>query len=398
MRILMLSGLKIFPNQSGGHLRSGGIAKALARMGHDVWIYSLGGRREDYGHGPKKFLQTIEENLIEEVNLSLPIGLMQTTFRRLAIPRVWQYYLLRSGLVPNTLKERLNWADAIICDFPYTPPVSGPWRNKPWILISHNLEQKLLMQGLRGERSFAAWMGRVEASAAQTYDAIFACAQEDYTYFKAHSSKPDTIRLVPNGIDPQRYRRSSAEGQALRAQWGLSEDDWLVVFSGSRFPPNVDALEILKDFCAREADFLKSKKIHFLILGSMELKASRRDSMIITGPVPETLPYFAAADAAINPVTRGSGSNVKIFEYIAAGLPVLSSDFGVRGTKLEESRDYILIEDLKDALQSLVGIRNKPAWKIFAEEVWKRHREDFDMTEILKRELENLPPFDQADD
>ena len=40
----------------------------------------------------------------------------------------------------------------------------------------------------------------------------------------------------------------------------------------------------------------------------------------MTGPVPEVLPYFAASDAGLNLVTRGSGSNVKLFEYLAAQI------------------------------------------------------------------------------
>jgi glycosyltransferase involved in cell wall biosynthesis len=394
MRILLLSGLKIFPNQSGGHLRTGGIAKSLARMGHDVCLYSLAGRRDDYGQGQSHQLESIEPQLSEEINLSLPIGLIQTTARRLAMPRVWQYMLFGLGLVPKSLKTRLDWAEVIVCDFPYTPPVPGPWSKKPWVLISHNLEHKLLAQGLRLERLFAPWMRRVENRAALRYDAILACAKEDQEYYVARSGNPRRVRLVPNGIDPLQYRCHEAEGRALRASWGLGDDDWVVVFSGSRFGPNLEALEGLKDFCASEAAFLREKRIHFLILGSMEYVAARREGMIITGSVPKTLPYFAAADAAINPVVRGSGSNVKIFEYIAAQLPVISSTFGVRGTNLEPKTDYIPLDDMKLALSQLVA-RSKADWAAHTALLWQNHKKDCDMTEILRREWKALPSFDE---
>lgn len=395
MRILLLSGLRIFPNQSGGHLRTGSIAKSLARLGNEVCIYSLGGRREDYSLSPESFVQNIEDNLVEEVNLSLPVGILQTTFRRLGIPRVWQYLLLRTGFIPGALKERLDWAEAIFCDFPYTPPIPGSWRQKPWILISHNLEQKILEQGLRSERLFVPWMRRIEDFAPLRYDAILACAKEDHDYFRSRAQNPESVRLVANGVDPKVYRNSAAAGKALRESWGLRDEDWLIVFSGSRYTPNVEALNELKAFCAREAGFLTKNRIHFLILGSMELQAARTGSMIITGPVRETFAYFAAADAAINPVTRGSGSNVKIFEYLAAGLPVLSSSFGVRGTRLEEDVDYIPITDLKEALMELVQDHSKSVWKEMAALVWEKYRADCDMTEILRREWKALPSFER---
>jgi glycosyltransferase involved in cell wall biosynthesis len=40
---------------------------------------------------------------------------------------------------------------------------------------------------------------------------------------------------------------------------------------------------------------------------------------------------FAAATLALNPMRAGSGSNLKIADYAAAGLPVLTSTVGARG-------------------------------------------------------------------
>src|SRR5207302_10682156 len=40
---------------------------------------------------------------------------------------------------------------------------------------------------------------------------------------------------------------------------------------------------------------------------------------------------FAQATLALNPMKAGSGSNLKLVDYLAAGLPVLSSTVGARG-------------------------------------------------------------------
>lgn len=392
-RILILSGLKIFPNQSGGHLRSGSVAKALARLGHEVCIFSLAGRREDYGQGSSMLNQSIEENLMEEINLSLPIGLIQSLARRLGLPRLWQYFILRMGLVPSALHNRLHWADVILCDLPYTPPIPGPWRNKSWVLLSHNLEHRLLKQGTRTEKFFASWMEGIERSAAHRYDGILACAKEDADYFKVRAAQPESVRLVANGVDPDNYRHSFDEGQGLRLSYGIGADDWLIVFSGSRFGPNLEALKTLQEFCEREEKFLVDARITFLILGSISETAMRTRTMIYTGPVKETYPYFAAADAALNPVRSGSGSNVKIFEYLAARLAVISTQFGARGTVLEAERDFILFEEgaLRQSLTRLVTSESKEFWKAHAEAVWSRVQDSCDMTAIMRREWKSLP-------
>ncbi|MBC7530758.1 MAG: glycosyltransferase [Oligoflexus sp.] len=392
-RILILSGLKIFPNQSGGHLRSGSVAKSLARMGHEVCIYSIAGRRGDYSNNGPMLYQGIEENLVEEVNLSLTIGLIQAVARRLGLPRVWQYILLRMGLIPPSLRNRLDWADVILCDLPYTPPVPGPWKKKTWLLLSHNLEHRLMAQGTFTERLFSPWMERIEMVAPLRYDGILACAKEDSEYFKNRSSNPESVRLVANGIDPDLYNRSGEEGKGLRKSWGLSAEDWLIVFSGSRFGPNLEALAKLLDFCAAEHKYLVENRIRFLILGSICSSARVTDTMIVTGPVKETYPYFAAADAALNPIQIGSGSNVKIFEYLAARLPVISTLFGTRGTVLEPEQDFVVFHEgrLKESLDRLLRTQSKAMWNDHAERVWTRVQDSCDMTAILRREWKGFP-------
>ncbi len=392
-RILILSGSKIFPNLTGGHLRSGGVAKSLARMGHEVCIYGLAGRKQDYGHGQNILYQAIEENLVEEVNLSLWTGLIQTASRRLGLPRFWQYLLLLFGIIPASLRNRLQWADIIIADSPFTPPIPGPWRRKTWLLLSHNLEHRLMAQGSRMEKITAPWMERIEMVATLRYSGILACAKEDLDYFRARAHDPESIRLVQNGVDPDLYIHSKEEGLGLRKAWGLTDEDWLVVFSGSRFQPNLDALVKLEAFLAKEREFLVKNRIKILLLGSIRSAPSISETMIVTGPVPETYPYFAAADAALNPVATGSGSNVKIFEYLAARLPVISTRFGIRGTRLDAEADVIEFKDgaQLESFKALVETKSKAEWKAHAEQVWSRMQDSCDMTEILKREWKGLP-------
>ena len=49
------------------------------------------------------------------------------------------------------------------------------------------------------------------------------------------------------------------------------------------------------------------------------------------GYVEDLRPLYAAADIGLNPVTYGSGASVKVIEYLAAGLRVVSTAAGMRG-------------------------------------------------------------------
>nr|HPQ38742.1 glycosyltransferase family 4 protein [bacterium] len=64
---------------------------------------------------------------------------------------------------------------------------------------------------------------------------------------------------------------------------------------------------------------------------------------------------LAVADVALNPVLSGSGTNLKILEYAAAGLPTVTTPVGIRGLTLTPDRDVIVTEpdEFADALRRL---------------------------------------------
>lgn len=399
-RILFVSGFRIFPTQTGAHLRTGGIARALARLGFEVLIYSLGGRRSDY-QLPSRTRRTsdlveIEENLTEETNLALGFGLMQAVARRLGYPRVWQYGLLRRGLIPARLRQALAEADLIICDSAWCPRIPGPWSHKPWFMVSHNLEHRLLEHTALGHRRFAPWMRRIEAAAPSSFCDIFPCADEELQFFRSHDATGRLrLPLIRCAVDPALYSVPSATRARLRTELGLTDEDRLLVFSGSRFEPNLHALGLLREFCRTEADFLSRERVHILVLGSVCEAPAHEGALIATGRVPDSIPYLAAADAGLNPVTRGSGANVKLFEYLAARLPVISTGFGVRGTELQPQVDYLPLEPqgLKSAIQQFVA-RSHEQWRAHAETVWMRHRADCDIQLLVANAVAQLPQFD----
>jgi glycosyltransferase involved in cell wall biosynthesis len=400
MNIVLLSGFRIFPTSTGGHIRTASIARALARMGYRVLIYSLAGRQDDYSlgsiFGRDYRIDCIETNLSEETNLGLGYGLPQACARRLDFPRVWQHALMRRGMVPRRLKAALAAADIVLADLPWCPPVPGPWAGKPWFMISHNLEFRLLEQGTPRHRRFAAWMRAVESAAPQRYRDIFACAEEDRDFFLAHRSAGSRkIPLLRGGVDPKAYEVPPGTRERTREALGMRDSDTLLVFAGSGFGPNLEALETLRAFSREHADFLARAQVYFLLLGSMTPAASREGALIATGRVPEVASYFAAADAGLNPVMRGSGANVKLFEYLAARLPVISTAFGVRGTALQADADFLSYspDTLSNAIERFLHDRTREEWRHHAEEVWQRHKATCDIQALVREAVAQLTEF-----
>ena len=396
-KILIISGVKVFPAESGGHLRTSSIAKALARLGYKVHLYSFAGRREHYKAGkPPYLVEDVEPGLIEETHLGWGIGLIQAFFRRLGVPRVWQFEMMRRGWIPSRMKKAMREADLIIADRPFVPIVPGPWRSKPWILLSHNLEFELLAAGPPADQARVAWMKKIETAAPAQFEEILACAESDQTFFQSlDGDRRMTIPIIRCGVDAKAYQMAEGVRERVRGKLGVAPDERLLIFTGSAFGPNITALVALKAFFQAHEAWLREARIRLLIAGSMEKQPGRDGVIIITGSVPEMLPYFAAADAGLNPVTTGSGANVKLFEYLAARLTVISTPFGVRGSELVPGQDYIEYDPANPlpALETYAA-RDIPEWRRHAETVWQRHREHCEIQDLTRAAIAQLPLFE----
>ena len=395
-RIAIVASFRIFPAETGGHLRTAAIARSLARLGHEVRIFALAGRREDYRNrgGAASRVDAIEPNLTEEVHLGLGLGVAQAATRVLGTARAWVPLVLARGWVPRRLHETLEWADVCISDQPYCVPVRGFESEKPWLLLSHNLEHRLLERGPWQERLFASWLRRIEAAVPARYQAVLTCADDDRAFFAQHDPA-SSCRLVPIGcaVDSAAYQRDADARIRLRAELGIADDETVFLFSGSRFQPNVDALEWLRAFNARHPAFLTGRRARVLVVGTVSADAWREGGVIATGRVQDMAPYFAAADAGLNPVTWGSGANVKLFEYIAARLPVMSTRFGVRGIALEPDRDFHHFEpeQFAERLEAWLATRDRDAWRDHAQAVWLRHQASVDIQQVVGGAIGQLP-------
>ncbi|MES2684730.1 MAG: glycosyltransferase family 4 protein [Pseudomonadota bacterium] len=393
-RVLIITGNRTFQPLTGGHIRTAVIAQSLARLGYSVHLYCFAGRQEDYGASSSR-MDAIEPNLVQETHLGLAIGITQALLRRLGRSRGWQHALMRRGWVPASLKMAIAKADVILADTPYCPPIPGPWAGKPWLMISHNLEYKLLQLGTSAERRSAAWMQAQEAAAPRVYSDILACAEEDQQFFRQHDgSGSRQIPQVGCAVMPDSYVVPTGTRERIRAELGVGDEIRLLAFSGSGFGPNLTALAAVKRFAKQHEGWLLAQGLRFLILGSMEPAAYREGALIVTSRVPQIAPYFAAADAGLNPVTTGSGANVKLFEYLAARLPVISTRFGARGTALVPGEDFIEMDalDLQPALAQFMA-HDQPYWRAHAEAVWIRHQDSCDIQRVVAQALKVLPGF-----
>jgi UDP-glucose:(heptosyl)LPS alpha-1,3-glucosyltransferase len=151
--------------------------------------------------------------------------------------------------------------------------------------------------------------------------------------FKRHYGTPDQ-RLValPPGIDPDRQRPDNAWQlrQQKRQEYGLADDEWLMLMVGTGFKTKGVDRSIAA--LASIAENLRSKVKLFVIgdgdtsrLIKQAKNAGIEEQVEFLGGRPDVPEFLLAADLLIHPARKENTGTV-ILEAIVAGLPVLVSD------------------------------------------------------------------------
>lgn len=205
----------------------------------------------------------------------------------------------------------------------------------PICLELHDLEHEILSDLGREQAKIVHFTAMFQA-ATEIADAIVCMTLNEkiavLEQIGHHNHENAHVFLVPNGIC---LDEAPLRGPCLDAK--------AVTFVGNlHYWPNLNAVRNLEE-AFRHAGKHKYSDITLLCIGMVprDLRAEF-SSWIFMGAVENLNAALAAATLAVAPLTEGSGMKVKILDYCAAGLPVVTTTLGASGY---ESLDSLIIED-----------------------------------------------------
>ncbi len=357
-RVLMLNDYPMTPATSGGKIRLEALGHQLAGSGQKVTLLTLA--KERYGrhflHAPNfEELNVRRSDLHNMVDrgLAQPGDIAVDDVTAAALPR------LTAGF-SRALKRESRNASAVLLNHCYMSTRARRLaRRIPLIYESHNVEsflkRDLYSGGFLGKRLRHA-AENAERTALSLASAVTCVSEEDRRVFiDEFAADPNAIDVAENGVRcPAEEPVAMADRPRLRRLIGLGKET-TVLFLGSGHPPNADAARFILENLSRDCP-----DVTFLLVGSVcgwFPHDHTPENVVLMGEIGSDAKAFLlqAVDVALNPVRQGAGSSLKVPEYLAAGLPVISTEIGARGF-LRDAANVIRVcqrEKFTDELQML---------------------------------------------
>ena len=349
MKILWVGPFLLHPTLSGNKIRTLGIVKELHKRHEVHFAAMISGKDREEGLAraseycsqvhvvPHEAHHRSSIRFVPELIGSLfdPIPL---TTRRYVSPQ------LRADV--ERLCRSIRF-DAIVADF--LTSASNVPRIEDAILFQHNTEA-VIWERLASHaptpihrRYYALQarrMERFEREACRKSKHVIAVSPVDAAHFRDRY-QASRVSSVATGVDVDYFapRETTTSASDIVFTGGM---DWL---------PNMDGVS----YFAREILplILKTRPATTMtVVGRNPLPeilqlAERNPQIRVTGTVPDIRPYVWGSAVSVVPLRVGSGTRLKIYEAMAAGVSVVSTTIGAEGLAYKHGEN-ILIADTPD--------------------------------------------------
>jgi glycosyltransferase involved in cell wall biosynthesis len=166
-------------------------------------------------------------------------------------------------------------------------------------------------------------------------------------------------RILPNGVDLERFG-NIPDNLVIEIEKKYSLTHPILLFMGLLgFRPNDEALQFLVENILPGV-IAKFPCLKLAVIGGR--CPIKRDWLINPGSIPfEEVPILIrSADICLAPIFSGSGTKLKILEYLAAGKAVIATPKAIEGIDVEENRDLLVARDSSEFMENILFLLKHP--------------------------------------
>jgi glycosyltransferase involved in cell wall biosynthesis len=240
----------------------------------------------------------------------------------------------------NDVKSLISQADIVIFEGPWQYNLFQSYLKGKFVVYdAHNVESLL-----RLGNKYHDYTVDLEKRLVQESQLLISVSQSDMKYFNEKFNCKNSC-LVTHILENKTY------------EWKGEESNH-IIFIGSIYQPNVEAVEFIISMAVEFPDF------QFDIVGNINKHgfAHTPKNVVFHGLVndQEKNQLLQNSCIALNPIFSGGGRNVKMVDYIMHGVPVISTELGIRGFENYNLSGSIIIaqsKSFKDAIKKVTENR-----------------------------------------
>jgi polysaccharide biosynthesis protein PslH len=362
MNILYLCHRFPYPPKRGGKIRPFNMIRHFTSSGHRVTVCSLARSTEEAaeGRGIAPYctdFELVEVNepwqfarMIGRLPLTVPSSMgyfysprLRDRVRRRLARQAWDLIFVHCSSVAQYV-EHVHDVPKIL-DF-------GDMDSQKWLEYA-NYKARPLSWGYHLE---GAKMKMAEARLARRFDLCTTTTRAEWQTLESYGTGAVTD-WFPNGVDSEFFCPATEP-----------YDTNTISFVGRMdYYPNQ---ECMRRFCDEVWPVLRSRRptLRLLIVGADPSLAIRklgeRPGVTVTGSVADVRPFVRSSAAMVAPLAIARGTQNKILEAMAMGVPVITSPIAADGVDAEAGTHLLVAETPSEQVEAILGLLDRPEERV----------------------------------
>jgi polysaccharide biosynthesis protein PslH len=366
MKILFVCHRLPYPPSRGGKIRPFNVIKHFTESGHSVTVASLArtAAEEEEGRDLRKYCA---ECIIERIPES------KATWQMIArlptpSPSSMGYFFsaaLRDRLTALLRRETFDLVmvhcssvAGYVSDVRSVPKILdfGDMDSQKWLLYAHHRSFPMSAgYWLEGHK-----LEQAERRLARQFDLCTCTTRAELDTLQSFNTGRAT-GWFPNGVDGEYFKPSSSD----------YDPDEISFVGRMDYFPNQQA--VLR-FCREVMPLIRARRptARLSVVGAAPSRGIRAlngvDGVSVTGTVKDVRPFVQRAALTVAPLVIARGTQNKILESMASGVPVVASPAAARGVDAEPGRQLLVAESASEYAAAVLQLLENPeARRRFAE-------------------------------